>query len=172
MAFSIQSPDVNNIRDHRRKEVFFQQSLTTSERSPPTVSQEKAEKASAGCSRVDRLASPLSKGRNCQDEQGHDGPVIASHYCGLMVSGHGEQSLLLSLCFTSTETTRLIRDTAARMGRGGGIIYLSLHQNDSGIKMGSDESYFYVPLIVRDKVTKQCPQTTFEEKGVPKRNRT
>ena len=32
-------------------------------------------------------------------------------------------------------------------GRGGGIIYLSLHchhQNDSCIKMGSDESYFNV----------------------------
>ena len=56
------------------------------------------------------------------------------------------------------------------------IIYLSLHcqhQNDSCIKMGSDESHFNVSLIVRDKVTKQCPQTTtFEEKGESKRNRT
>ena len=34
--------------------------------------------------------------------------------------------------------------------------------------MGSDESYFNVSLIVRDKVTRQCPQTTaFEEKGEP-----
>ena len=41
------------------------------------------------------------------------------------------------------------------------------------IKMGSDESYFNVSLIVMDKVTSQCPQTTtFEEKGVPKRYRT
>ena len=43
------------------------------------------------------------------------------------------------------------------------IIYLSLHchhQNDSYIKMGSDESRFNVSLIVRDKVTRQCPQTT------------
>ena len=43
------------------------------------------------------------------------------------------------------------------------IIYISLHcrhQNDSCIKMGSDESHFNVSLIVRDKVTKQCPQTT------------
>ena len=43
------------------------------------------------------------------------------------------------------------------------IIYLSLHchhQNDSCIKMGSDENHFNVSLIVRDKVTKQCPQTT------------
>ena len=35
------------------------------------------------------------------------------------------------------------------------------------LKMGSDESHFNVSLIVRDKVTRQCPQTTaFEEKGV------
>ena len=57
-----------------------------------------------------------------------------------------------------------------------GIIYLSLHchhQNDSCIKVGSDESHFNVSLIVRDKVTRQCPQTTtFEEKGEPKRIRT
>ena len=40
-------------------------------------------------------------------------------------------------------------------------------------KMGSDESHFNVSLIVRDKVTRQCPQTaTFEEKGEPKRIRT
>ena len=49
------------------------------------------------------------------------------------------------------------------MGGGGEeIIYLSLHchhQNDSCIKMGSDESHFNVSLIVRAKVTRQCPQT-------------
>ena len=48
------------------------------------------------------------------------------------------------------------------------IIYLSLychHQNDSCIKAGSDESHFNVSLIVREKVTRQSPQTTtFEEK--------
>ena len=39
--------------------------------------------------------------------------------------------------------------------------------------MGSDESHFNVSLIVRDKVTGQCPQTkTFEEKGKPKQIRT
>ena len=41
------------------------------------------------------------------------------------------------------------------------IIYLSLHchhQNDFCIKMGSVESHFNVPLTVRDKVTRQCPQ--------------
>ena len=47
------------------------------------------------------------------------------------------------------------------------------HRNDSCIKMGSDESHFNVSLIVRDKVTRQCPQTaTFEEKGERKRIRT
>ena len=43
------------------------------------------------------------------------------------------------------------------------IIYLSLHcdhQKDSCIKVGSDESHFNVSLIMRDKVTRQCPQTT------------
>ena len=54
-------------------------------------------------------------------------------------------------------------------GGGGGkreIIYLLLHchhQNDSCIKRGSDESHFNVSLIVRDKVTRQCPQTTTHE---------
>ena len=39
--------------------------------------------------------------------------------------------------------------------------------------MGSDESHFNVSIIVRDKVTRQCPETTtFEEKGEPKRIRT
>ena len=56
------------------------------------------------------------------------------------------------------------------------VIYLSLHchyQNDSCIKTGSDESHFNISLIVRGKVTRQCPQTTtFEEEGEPKRIRT
>ena len=58
------------------------------------------------------------------------------------------------------------------------VIYLYLtlhchHENDSCIKMGSVESHFNVSLIVRDKITKQCPQTTtFEQGGEPKRNRT
>ena len=39
------------------------------------------------------------------------------------------------------------------------------HQNDSCIKMGSDENHYNVSLIVllvivMDKVTRQCPQTT------------
>ena len=56
------------------------------------------------------------------------------------------------------------------------IIYLSLHcyhQNDSCIKVDSDESHFNVSLIVSEKVTRQFPQITiFEEKGEPKRVRT
>ena len=40
------------------------------------------------------------------------------------------------------------------------------------LKMGSDESHFNVSLVVRDKVTRHCPQTIFEEKGEPKRIRT
>ena len=85
-------------------------------------------------------------------------------------------------CFTSTKTVKLIRDGEKMGGKGvwrcgeSEIIYLSLHchhQNDSCIKMGSNESHFNVSLIVRDKVTRQCSQTTsFEEKGEPKRIRT
>ena len=42
-------------------------------------------------------------------------------------------------------------------GGGRGRLYLTLHchhQNDSCIKMGSDESHFNVLLAVRSKVTK------------------
>ena len=42
------------------------------------------------------------------------------------------------------------------------IIYLSLHchrQNDSCIKVASDESHFNVSLIVRDKVTDKTVST-------------
>ena len=39
--------------------------------------------------------------------------------------------------------------------------------------MGSHESHFNISLVVRDKVTRLCPQTTiFEENGEPKRFRT
>ena len=74
------------------------------------------------------------------------------------------------MCLTSTETVRLIRDGENGGGvmevgvEGETLLYLSLHyhhQNDSCIKMGTDESRFNVSLIVRDKVTRQCPETTF-----------
>ena len=64
-------------------------------------------------------------------------------------------------CLTYTETIRLIRD-GEKVGKGM-IIYLSLdchHQNDSCMKMGSDESHFNVSLILKGKVTRQCLQTT------------
>ena len=61
------------------------------------------------------------------------------------------------------------------VGEEGDSIYLLLHchhQNDSCNKAGSGESHFNVSLIVRDKVTRQCPQTTTcEETGQPKRIR-
>ncbi len=39
--------------------------------------------------------------------------------------------------------------------------------------MGRDEGHFNISLIVKGKVTRQCPQTTpFEEKREPKRIRT
>ena len=70
----------------------------------------------------------------------------------------------------STEIIRLTRDGEKRGkrvwrwrgGGGGEIIYLSLHchhQNDTCIKMGSDESHFNVSLIVRDKVTNKTVPT-------------
>ena len=60
---------------------------------------------------------------------------------------------------------RLIRDGQRGEGKGGGggvegeIIYLSLHchhQNDSCIKMGSDESHFNVSLVRLHSI-RQCP---------------
>ena len=80
----------------------------------------------------------------------------------------------------STETIRLIRDgekVVKRVWRWEKRESICLllhchHQNDFCIKMGSDESHSNVSLIVRDKVTRQCPQTTFDEKGEPKQIRT
>ena len=50
----------------------------------------------------------------------------------------------------------------------------SHHQNDSWIKICSDESHLNVSLTVMDKVTRRCLSTShnlFEEKDEPKRNR-
>ena len=64
------------------------------------------------------------------------------------------------------------------------IIYLSLHTRTHtgytvttrmtpALRWAAKRNRFNVSLIVRDKVTKRCPQTTtFEEKGEPKRIRT
>ena len=48
------------------------------------------------------------------------------------------------------------------VGEEGGYTYRYTvnHQNDPSIKMESNESHFNVSLIVRVKVTRQCPQTT------------
>ena len=48
------------------------------------------------------------------------------------------------------------------------IIYLSLHcqhQNDCGIKMGSNDSHFIVELIVRDKVARQSTDHNFRRES-------
>ena len=60
---------------------------------------------------------------------------------------------------------------------GGRIIYLSLHchhQNDSYIKMGSDESHFKVSVGSEGQSHKTVStnRNLFEEKGEPKRYRT
>ena len=76
----------------------------------------------------------------------------------------------------STETVGLIRDRkkGGRGYGGGGRGRLYTHHYTvttrmTCIKMGSDESHLNVSLIVRDKVTRRCSETTiFEEKGEPK----
>ena len=80
--------------------------------------------------------------------------------------------------YVLSETIRLIRDGRMEVGEGkeGDYTYLSLHchhQNDSCIKMGSDESHFNVSFIVRDKShnTVSTDHNIFEERGEPKRNR-
>ena len=55
------------------------------------------------------------------------------------------------------------------------IIYLSLHchhQNDSCIKMGSDESHFNVSVGSDGQSHMSTNYNLFEEKGEPKRYRT
>ena len=74
---------------------------------------------------------------------------------------------------------RLIRDGEKGGGRGlevgeREIIYLSLrchHRNDSGIKMGSDESHFNVSVGSdgQSHKTVSTNHNLFEEKGEPKR---
>ena len=85
---------------------------------------------------------------------------------------------MVQYSFTSTETRRLIRDDEKGGGRGeSGIIYLSLHchhQNDSCIKMGSDESRFNVSVGSggqSHKTVSTCHNPS-EEKGELKRYRT
>ena len=74
---------------------------------------------------------------------------------------------------------RLIRDGEKGVWRWGKreIIYLSLHchhQNESCIKMGSNESHFNVSVGSDEKSLKTAStnHNLFEEKGEPKRYRT
>ena len=55
------------------------------------------------------------------------------------------------------------------MGRGRVYTYrCTVTTRMTCINIDSDESHFNVSSIVRDKVTRPCPQTTtFEEKGEP-----
>ena len=80
---------------------------------------------------------------------------------------------MVHCCFTSTETIRLNgrrREGGMEAGEVGDYIPIATL---SCIKMGSDESHFNVSLIVKDKVTTQCSQTTtFEENGESKWYRT
>ena len=59
------------------------------------------------------------------------------------------------------------------MGEEGEYLPIAIHTVTTRmtcIKMGIDESHFNVSVIVREKVTRLCPQTTtFEQKGEPKR---
>ena len=64
-----------------------------------------------------------------------------------------------------TETIMLINERGGGSmevgGEGDYILSLHCHHlNDFRIKMGSDASHFNVPLTARDKVTRQCPQTS------------
>ena len=79
------------------------------------------------------------------------------------------------MCLTSTETIRFIRDGGKGVWRWGEreVIYLSLHchyQNDSCIKMGSDESRFNVSVESdgQSHKTVSTNHNLFEEKGEPK----
>ena len=47
-----------------------------------------------------------------------------------------------------------------KVGEEGEYIPIATLSPPECIKMGSDESHFNVSLTVRDKVTRQCPQTT------------
>ena len=80
----------------------------------------------------------------------------------------------------STKTQRLVRD-GEKTGRGYGrgeegriysYCYTVTTRMTSALRWAA-MSHFNILLIVRDKVTRQCPQATpFEEKGELKRNRT
>ena len=89
--------------------------------------------------------------------------------------GSDESRFYVSL-IVKDKVTRQCPQTKTLYGGGGrGRLYTyryTVTTRMTCIRMGSDESHFNVSLTVRDKVTRQCPQTTTtEEKGEPKRNR-
>ena len=108
------------------------------------------------------LLSKRSNKLNCKHR-------FTTSFLQIWREGAGKLASKETWCLTSTDTVRLIRDGVKGEGvmevggRGRLYIYLSLrchHQNDSCIKMSSDASHFNVSLIVRNKATTQCPETT------------
>ena len=83
-------------------------------------------------------------------------------------------------CLTSTETMRFIRvgekggEGVWRWGKKEMISLHCHHQNDSCIKMGSDERHFNVSVGSdgQSPKTVSTNHNLFEEKGEPKRYRT
>ena len=108
----------------------------------------------------------------CQGNKQNDssGNLGYSRLYGVSVLQPGEWKSQVNLVL-NVHRNRLGRRGERGYGGGGGrgrlytYRYIHCHhQNDFSVKMGSDESHFNVSFIVRDKVTRQCPQTTaFEE---------
>ena len=77
--------------------------------------------------------------------------------------GEPKRNRAETLLFTSlTAGPNRLTDGGGERGRSYRA-YLSLHclhQNDPCVMVGSDENDFNVSLLVRDKVTRQCLQTT------------
>ena len=79
--------------------------------------------------------------------------------------------LLFLLCLVSSREILTRTEIAGGGGWGeawgdGGGVEWGISLMLQGCKMGSNESHCNVSLIVRDKVTRQCPHTTpLEEKG-------
>ena len=76
-----------------------------------------------------------------------------------------------------TDTEGLGHGGGGHGGGGRGRLYTYSYAVTTGmtpaLRWANDKSHYNVSLLVRDKVIRQCPQTTiFEEKGEPKRVRT
>ena len=99
-------------------------------------------------------------------------PLDTEFHVRLTIRGTGPTVGLVKLVLRRVVSAEALAGAEIPGGGGRWKLYLTLHchhQNESCIKMSSDEIHFKVSLTVRDKVTKQCPQTTtFEERGEPK----